>query len=296
MQQTNYQTSFERHYTALLGMLTYFFTQLAEQLIEIAARAVMIFAPMPNAISMFNIVQREQGFTVLQALAFSFTLEIVVFLLVEIALVMWNGYLTNPRVYRWPFALMTGVVLVATFIVVFMVYALEPHKVMAWLPVVSLCSFVAIGLKRWHERNQAASDETESEQWQAESNRLLSQLDSLRNESDELRLQLDNVRTESDGWRRELDQLRTESSRLLSQLDRLRKQSDLSAVLSELSDKQRETVTEIVRLVAENRVTGPADLLTVSDLGKSTIYSMWPVAVASRAIYKNGDGAYHVNA
>lgn len=154
MQQTNYQTSFERHYTALLGMLTYFFTQLAEQLIEIAARAVMIFAPMPNAISMFNIVQREQGFTVLQALAFSFTLEIVVFLLVEIALVMWNGYLTNPRAYRWPFALMTGVVLVATFIVVFMVYALEPHKVMAWLPVVSLCSFVAIGLKRWHERTQ----------------------------------------------------------------------------------------------------------------------------------------------
>ncbi len=153
-EKTNYQEGFEKHYSATLGMLRFFFTQLADEAIEIAARAVMLFAPMPNAISMYNIVQREQGFTVLQALAFSFTLEIVVFLLVEIALVMWNGYLANPRAYRWPFALMSGVVLLATFIVVFMVYALEPHKVMAWLPVISLCSFVAIGLKRWHERNE----------------------------------------------------------------------------------------------------------------------------------------------
>lgn len=199
MERTNYQSSFERHYTALLGMLRYFFTQLADEAIEIAARAVMLFAPMPNAISMFNIVQREQGFTVLQALAFSFTLEIVVFLLVEIALVMWNGYLDRPRAYRWPFMLMAGVVLLATFIVVFMVYALEPHKVMAWLPVVSLCSFVAIGLKRWHERNQAnavqnavvpvvqpANDETTERRKQVATHYLNSPTDSYQTVADTL--------------------------------------------------------------------------------------------------------------
>lgn len=153
-QKTNYANGFEKHYSAVLGMVRYFFTQLADEAIEIAARAVMLAAPMPNAISMFNITQREQGFTGFQAFAFSLTLEIVVFLLVEIALIMWDGYLLKPRAYKWPFIIMTGVVLAATAIVVSMVYSLEPHKVMAWLPVISLCSFVAIGLKRWHERNQ----------------------------------------------------------------------------------------------------------------------------------------------
>lgn len=156
-ERTWYAEGFEKHYRAVLGMIRYFFTQLADEAIEIAARAVMLAAPMPNAISMFNITQREQGFTGFQALAFSLTLEIVVFLLVEIALLMWNGYLANPRAYKWPFAIMTSVVLVATVIVVSIVYSLEPHKVMAWLPVISLCSFVGIGLKRWHERNTETS-------------------------------------------------------------------------------------------------------------------------------------------
>lgn len=152
-ERTWYAEGFEKHYRAVLGMIRYFFTQLADEAIEIAARAVMLAAPMPNAISMFNITQREQGFTGFQAFAFSLTLEIVVFLLVEIALIMWDGFLVKPRAYKWPFIIMTSVVLAATVIVVSIVYNLEPHKVMAWLPVISLCSFVGIGLKRWHERN-----------------------------------------------------------------------------------------------------------------------------------------------
>lgn len=152
-EKTNYQIKIETHYNAVLGIFRHFITQLADEAIEIAARAVMLAAPMPNAISMFNITQREQGFTGFQAFAFSLTLEIVVFLLVEIALIMWDGFLVKPRAYKWPFIIMTSVVLAATVIVVSIVYNLEPHKVMAWLPVISLCSFVGIGLKRWHERN-----------------------------------------------------------------------------------------------------------------------------------------------
>lgn len=142
------------HWTELLATVRYGITQLADEAIEIAARAVMLAAPMPNAISMYNITQREQGFTPFQAFAFSLTLEIVVFLLVEIALVMWDGYLAKPNAYKWPAVLMASVVVIATVIVIAIVYNLEPHKIMALLPVISLCAFAAIGLKRWHERNQ----------------------------------------------------------------------------------------------------------------------------------------------
>ncbi|MCB0106704.1 MAG: hypothetical protein KDE53_12365 [Caldilineaceae bacterium] len=271
MIHTPYQTWFERHYTATLSIIRYFFTQLADEAIEIAARAVMLFAPLPNAISMFKIVQREQEFTTFQAFAFSLTLEIVVFLLVEIALVMWNGYLVQPRVYRWPFSLMTGVVLLATSIVVMMVATLEPHRVMAWLPVLSLCSFVAIGLKRWHERSNGSTD---------------SESDLLQNEFDNAQKELNQLQTEYDIVLTKFDSVQIE-------LDRLRKLLDLSTVLSELSETQRDNLTAIVKLVSTHRITGPADILKVSDMSKGTAYSIWPVAVASRMIYRNGDGAFH---
>lgn len=156
-QRTAYQ-SIRHHWTEILATARYAVTQLADEAIEIAARAVMLAAPMPNAISMYNITQREQGFDPFQAFAFSLTLEIVVFLLVEIALVMWDGYLAKPDAYKWPFTLMASVVVVATVIVIAIVYNLEPHKIMALLPVISLCAFAAIGLKRWHERNQASAE------------------------------------------------------------------------------------------------------------------------------------------
>lgn len=205
---TAYQKGFERHYSALLGMLRYFFTQLADESIEIAARAVMLAAPMPNAISMYTITQREQGFTPFQAFAFSLTLEIVVFLLVEIALLMWNGYLVKPRAYRWPFLLMVGVVLVATFIVVSMVYTLEPHKVMAWLPVISLCSFVAIGLKRWHERTESGAGKSAEDrltelrgQYGNKVQALQSQLETLRANLESERLAKQSAEALANGFR-----------------------------------------------------------------------------------------------
>ena len=156
-QRTTYQ-SIRHHWAEILATARYAVTQLADEAIEIAARAVMLAAPMPNAISMYNITQREQGFEPFQAFAFSLTLEIVVFLLVEIALVMWDGYLAKPEVYKWPFTLMASVVVIATVIVIAIVYNLEPHKIMALLPVISLCAFAAIGLKRWHERNQVSGE------------------------------------------------------------------------------------------------------------------------------------------
>lgn len=156
MERTIYEST-RHHWDEVLATLRHIVTQFADEAVEVAARAVMLMAPMPNAISVFNITQVQQGFSQFQAFAFSMTIEIVIFFLIEIALLMLSRWLERKPVYRWAFIGMCVVVLSATGIVIRMVYVLEPHKVMAWLPVISLCSFVAIGLKRWDARNHDGS-------------------------------------------------------------------------------------------------------------------------------------------
>ena len=147
------------HWTKLLATARYVITQAADEAVEIVARIVMLAAPMPNAISVYNVVQKPVdagglGFTPFQALAFAFTIEVLLFLLIEVALQMLTRWIDGQGIYKWAFSAMVGVVAAATGIVINLVYTLEPHKVMAWMPVLSLCSFVAIGLKRWDQRNQ----------------------------------------------------------------------------------------------------------------------------------------------
>jgi len=159
-EKTNYQVIIETHYNAALGILRHVITQFADESVEIAARAVALAAPLPNAINMYSVAVKDLQYDPLAAFAFALTLEIVVFLLVEIALKMWDGYLVNPDRFRYPFYVSIGIVLVAVAVVIGIVYVLEPHKIMAFLPVVSLCSFVGIGLKRWDERNATLAVET----------------------------------------------------------------------------------------------------------------------------------------
>jgi len=154
IERTIYQ-SVEYHYDQSLGLITHFVTKLADEAVEMTARGVALAAPLPNAISMYNITQHDLAWSWVASFAFSLALEVVVFLLVEIALMQWDGYLTNPVRYRAPFIGMIVTVMVAVAVVMGFVYWLEPHKIMALLPVISLCSFVGIGLKRWHEQNVA---------------------------------------------------------------------------------------------------------------------------------------------
>ena len=149
----------EDNWRKTLATLRYIITQFADESVEVAARAVALAAPLPNAINMFNVAARDLGYHPFAAFAFALTLEIVVFLLVEVALRLWDGYLISPMRYRLPFYISMWIVLVATAIVIGIVYILEPHKIMALLPVVSLCSFIAIGLKRWDERHGEKSAE-----------------------------------------------------------------------------------------------------------------------------------------
>ncbi len=145
----------EYHYDKILGLITHFVTKLADEAVEMTARGVALAAPLPNAISMYNITQHDLGWSWVASLAFSLALEVVVFLLVEIALMQWDGYLVQPHRYKAPFVGMIATVCVSVAVVMGFVFWMEPHKIMALLPVISLCSFVGIGLKRWHEQNLA---------------------------------------------------------------------------------------------------------------------------------------------
>lgn len=148
-----------RHYGALMYVLWFIATETSDRGADIAARALALLAPLPNAVSVYNVSQHSLGYAPGQALAFSIAMELALFAVIEVALHMWDGFLVNPKRYTVP--LIASII--ATFgvltIVVSVVYQLEVktggHWILASLPFISLCAFVALGLKRWHERPPA---------------------------------------------------------------------------------------------------------------------------------------------
>lgn len=280
--KTVYQEHFETHWTAVLGIFRYLITQFADESVEIAARAVALAAPLPNAINMYNVAIGDLGWSPLAAFAFSLTLEIVVFLLVEIALLMWDGYILNPHRYRIPFAASVVIVSMAVAVVIGIVAVLETHKIMAFLPVISLCAFAGIGLKRWHERSEKTVELNS-----------LTELNEAQTELNGVQAELGLVRTEFARLQEESDRKSAEYEQLHAQFEQLTSESDPLKILSELDERKQSDIKSVVRIVEDNRITGPADLLPLSDLGKSKIYSLWPLAITSRVIYKNGDNSYH---
>jgi hypothetical protein len=146
----------KRHYGALIHMLWFVATETSDKGADIAARALALLAPLPNAVSVFNVSQHSLNFTRFQAFAFAFAMELALFAIIEVALLMWDGFLCNRKRYAIPL----GLSIVASFgvlaIVVTVVYNLEVktggHWVLALLPFISLFAFAALGLKRWHER------------------------------------------------------------------------------------------------------------------------------------------------
>lgn len=153
MTKTTYQLFVERHYSAGLAILSYIVSQFAKEGVEVAASAVMLLSPLPNAISVYKITQVQMGFSPFQAFAFSATIEVAVFFLIEVALLMLTRWLQGKPAYKYAFYGMCVVVVVVAGIVINFVYHLDPFKVMAWLPVLSIGSFIAIALKRWDARN-----------------------------------------------------------------------------------------------------------------------------------------------
>lgn len=148
-----------RHYGALMYVLWFIATETSDRGADIAARALALLAPLPNAVSVYNVSQQSLGYAPVQALAFAFAIELALFAVIEVALHMWDGYLANPQRYAIPLAASIIATVGVLAIVVSVVYQLEVktggHWILASLPFISLCAFVALGLKRWHERPAA---------------------------------------------------------------------------------------------------------------------------------------------
>lgn len=155
----SYVRFLKRHYGAFLHLLWYIATETADRGADIAARALALLAPLPNAVSVFFVSQHNLGFGPVQAFAFAAAVEISLFAIIEVALHMWDGILGSRKRYNIPLAIAIVASLGVLSIIVAVVYSLEVsaggHWVLALLPFISLFAFVSLGLKRWHERNLA---------------------------------------------------------------------------------------------------------------------------------------------
>lgn len=151
-----YVQAIKRHYGALMYVLWFIATETADKGADIAARALALLAPLPNAVSVYNISQTSLHYTRLQAFAFAMAMELALFAIIEVALHMWDGYLTNPKRYTVPLGASIAASVGVLIIVMSIVYALEVRSggqwILALLPLISMFAFVALGLKRWHER------------------------------------------------------------------------------------------------------------------------------------------------
>ena len=145
----------KQFWSKLLDVLRYYVTQLADELVEIVSRGIMLVTPFPNAVSLYKTTQVQLGFTWYEAAAFAMTIEFIIFFLIEVALKMLSRWLDDwGKVYQYAFWGMVIVVVCATAGVVAVVYNLEPHKILAAMPGFSLAGFIAIGLKRWDRGNE----------------------------------------------------------------------------------------------------------------------------------------------
>ena len=156
----NYVQWIKRHYGALIHIFWFIATETSDKGADIAARALALLAPLPNAVSVYNVSQQDLNFVWWQALAFALAMEFALFAIIEVALNMWDGVLSNPKRYTVPLVAAVIAASGVLAIVVSVVYNLEVKSsgnwILALLPFISMFSFIALGLKRWHERNQDA--------------------------------------------------------------------------------------------------------------------------------------------
>ena len=108
---------------------------------------------------------------------------------------------------------------------------------------------------------------------------------------------LEALQTELETERKRAEKFRTDAEALRTELEVERNRAhsvDINSVMSKLDDGSREVLAEIIRLVAESRITSAADVAKAADANKTKVYEMFRLANAIGAIYPNGDGAFHV--
>lgn len=296
-------------YNSILQIVDFIVGRTSDTLADIMIRALPLLAPLPNAISIYYVVQHEPlNYNTWQAFGAAAALECMFFALTEVTLKMWDGVQKDRRYIR-ALQVMIGLFVAYFLLVVVMVAVLEVkngnYAPLAF-PFVSVVAALALGCERWHKRNaqqQTAIDPTEFEELQLNLEatiqdsvnrqrrveQLHSELESVRHELDESRTVAGNRQTELENAQRKLEELRQQCNQLGKSLNEFLP----SSVLGRLNDVQRQKMDELFRLVVEQRITGAGDLVR-SGMPKSDAYALWPVAVAAQLIYLNGDGAYHV--
>lgn len=285
-------------YGSIMDLLGFIVAETSDKSADIASRALPILAPLPNAISVFYVSQTALGFTPAQAIAFSASMECALFAMIEVCLMLFDGYDEDPNRYEKPFKLVAwstlGVMLVTILFVVFVELSQEKgHPIMAALPLLSMFSAVGLAFRRWHLRNMQAGKV--SNKIQQELDRARAELETVLKQFNGLQNQLETVQKQSDQVQNELDAVLNDKNELIDQLDEMKTQLDKftpASILSSLDESNRQKFVDLLNLVSSNRVTAPADLVELG-VGKSDAYPMFRAAVMSRLIYKNGDGAFH---
>lgn len=143
-------------YDTFLHIVDFVVQRTSESLAGVLIKALPLLAPVPNAISIWRIVQDAPlHYDRVQAFALAAAVEGMFFALTEVVLNMFDGYLDNAQRYRWPLVT-SALAFIAYFALIMWVVAMVEHSVVARaFPVVSLIAAIVLGCARWHSRNSA---------------------------------------------------------------------------------------------------------------------------------------------
>ena len=282
---------------SIMDLIGFIVAEVSDKSADIASRALPVLSPLPNAISVFYVSQTALGFSPEQAIAFSASMECALFAMIEVCLMMFDGYDEDRAKYDKPFKLVTwstlGVMFVTMIFVIFIELSQEHgHPIMAALPLLSMFSAVGLAFRRWHLRNVASGklsnkSQIELDKVTSELNQFKNLYESALSDLEVAKNQLGISQSESNNVKVEFDKLQSEFDRLQSEFENYKP----SAVLASVDESNRAKLIDVMNIISSNRITSPSDLVK---LGKNNeVYPLWRALVMSRLIYKNGDGAFH---
>lgn len=144
-------------YDSLLAVVDFVVSRTSDTLADIMIRALPLLAPLPNAISIFFILQHTSNYSTVQAFAVAGSMECMFFALTEVALKLWDRAYIDRR-YAWPLGIITGLFVGYFALVMWLVATLEVQQgnyAPLAFPLVSVVAALTLGCERWHKRNMA---------------------------------------------------------------------------------------------------------------------------------------------
>ena len=222
----------------------------SDQAADIAARALPLVAPLPNAISVYYVSQSAFGFNESQALAFACAIEIAMFAMIEVSLMIFDGLLKSPDRYHGAFRISIGVtigvlLLIIAFVAVVEISAQDGHPILAAMTLLSGASAVMLALKRWHLRNEKFAQDNHN-----------SELSLLTSELAEVKAQLSESQdrsTKAEQAERLIERLRNQVQDFQSSLEStrnelIRKSESNSALQSKIDELNNRIVEMRIQL------------------------------------------------